>query len=133
MGDIHYFIEMPIDQYRYDNNVLIVTPELFERIGDYTRSQPTSPSPGRIYRKNLGWHKQFPDNWWAYLCEPSAEEGYVDHRPLRLVVSTIKVCEPWYGGMPYQISDRAMRSLRYVWDARQRRWMTTYARFKSPL
>lgn len=128
MGDIHYFVEMPVEEYRYDRHVLIVTPELFRRIGDYTRSQPTSPSPGRIYKKNLGWHKQFPNNWWVYLCEPSTENGFVDHRPLRLVVSTDfgKMIDQYTPLMPRQIGDRQMRTYRYAWDARERRWMRTF-------
>jgi hypothetical protein len=39
----------------------------FERIGDYTRSSPTSPSAGRIYRKNLGWPDHMEDNWFVYI------------------------------------------------------------------
>lgn len=124
MGDIHYFVEMPVEQYRYDRHIMIVTPELFRRIGDYTQSQPTSPSPGRIYKKNLHWSGP-PTNWWVYLCEKSKMEGYVDHRPLRLVMSTDfdKMIDQYTPLMPFQISDRLMGRYRYLWDGRQRRWM----------
>lgn len=41
--------------------------QTFESLADYTRSSPTAASPGRIYRKNLGWPKEMPDNWFIYL------------------------------------------------------------------
>ena len=124
MGDIHYFVEMPVDQYRYDQHVLIVTPDLFRRIGDYTQSKPTSPSPGRIYKKNLHWTGP-PSNWWVYLCEPSTEEGYVDHRPLRLVTCDHfgRMINKYTPMMPPQIGKRVLSMYRYVWDGRERRWM----------
>lgn len=38
----------------------------FDAIGDYTRSTPTSPSAGRVYRRNLHWSGP-PSNWFVYL------------------------------------------------------------------
>jgi hypothetical protein len=58
----------------------------FERINDYTRSQPTSPSAGRIYRKNFGWPKDMEDNWSVYFCvrDPDDPKGvyHVPYTPI---------------------------------------------------
>jgi hypothetical protein len=77
-----------LDNERYallpDKRILIEK-SMFLQISDYTRSQPTSPSPGRIYRKNLGWPNDMPDNWFVYFCERDpADEAYVLHHPYRV-------------------------------------------------
>jgi len=74
----------------------LIDRDLFFRISDYTRSQPTAPSPGRIYRKALFWTALYPDqypnsihkdpNWFLFLCveTPDSRPKYkksVDHVP----------------------------------------------------
>lgn len=77
----------------------LITRELFEKISDYTRSQPTSPSPGRIYRKAMDWPalwpEQYPDfkgqdpNRFVFLCvrtpdsRPEFDES-TDHVPFHV-------------------------------------------------
>ena len=78
-------------------------PELFEHISDYTRSQPTGPSVGRIYRKAFNWPALNPEsypeyvaqqgtdpNWYFFLCVKTPDprpdfDGSVDHVPFRVV------------------------------------------------
>lgn len=93
MGDVHYRHEMPGAEYRIEGDpetgVAVVTERLFARIGDYTRSSPTGPSPGRVYRKNLGWGADTPDSWWLFLCEAAPADdprGGVLHYPYRVVL-----------------------------------------------
>lgn len=74
-------------------------PELFQKISDYTQSQPTAPSPGQIYRKALNWpalrpvshpqHQGEDPNWFFYLCvrTPDSRPKYeksVDHVPFHV-------------------------------------------------
>ncbi len=74
----------------------LIKEELFFRISDYTRSQPTAPSVGRIYRKALNWpalqgnfrHGEDP-NWYFYLCVPTPDPRpmfakSVDHVPFKV-------------------------------------------------
>jgi hypothetical protein len=46
---------------------ILIERAAFESISDYTRSQPTSPSAGRVYRKNLSWHPDCSDIWFVYI------------------------------------------------------------------
>lgn len=71
----------------------VIRRELFEQISDYTRSQPTGPSPGRIYRKALNWpalSRQYPDrfgedpNWFIYVCVRAFDGSGVDHVPFHV-------------------------------------------------
>lgn len=74
--------------------------ELFERVSDYTRSQPTGPSVGRVYRKALNWPALAPEaypewagqdpTWYFFLCvrtpDPRPEfAGSVDHVPFVVI------------------------------------------------
>ena len=66
----------------------VMSADTFESLGDYTRSCPTGPSPGRIYRKNLGWHPSTEDNWWVFVCERATDHpGYVDHHPYKALIA----------------------------------------------
>lgn len=77
----------------------LISQDLFFRISDYTQSQPTGPSPGRIYRKALFWPalrpRGYPEhvgkdpNWFFYLCvrTPDSRPKYaksVDHVPFHV-------------------------------------------------
>lgn len=91
MGDLHYQADVPKGTMLVNWNSVprpqaLVFRSTFERIGDYTRSQPTGPSAGRIYRKNLGWGTDTPDNWWIYFCEPDPKPGYVAHVPCQAII-----------------------------------------------
>ena len=94
MSRFHYLAELPPESYAFVDHpadgglpkVLIEEPT-FAQIGDYTRSQPTSPSPGRVYRKNFGWPDDMPDNWVLHVCEIDPDDPrYVLHRPYRVEV-----------------------------------------------
>lgn len=93
MGDVHWQHEMPDGEWRVhgapETGVAVLTERLFARIGDYTRSQPTGPSPGRVYRKNLVWAADHSDNWWLFLCEAAFDDdprSGVIHYPYRVVL-----------------------------------------------
>lgn len=87
MGDIHYLKDMTAGEYYFKGDAVLMTHRLFERIGDYTRSQPTGPSVGRVYRKNLDWRPDTPDNWWLFICERDLDPRYILHRSFRLVTT----------------------------------------------
>lgn len=83
---VHYLKELDEEEYAIlpDKRILI-TRKAFESIADYTRSQPTTPSPGRIYRKNYGWRTNRSDSWYIHICEADPEfEQYVLHHPYRV-------------------------------------------------
>lgn len=85
---IHYQREVPRGTLITNDirETVLVFRSTFNRIADYTRSQPTGPSVGRIYRKNLGWGKETSDNWWIYFCKPDPEPGYVAHVPRKATI-----------------------------------------------
>lgn len=89
MSDIDYVDDLPEGTFEWlddaDPPAYAVTPSVFERIGDYTRSQPTGPSPGRIYRKNRGWPGDMDDNWFVYVCVPDIEPGFTLHQGRRII------------------------------------------------
>lgn len=70
-----------------DQSVCLITREVFEGLSDYTRSQPTNPAPGRIYKKNLGWPSDMPDNWFAYWClQDPKDPTYVLHHGRKILI-----------------------------------------------
>lgn len=91
MGDIHWLKDVPLDTLTWDDQHAHVTEATFNRIGDYTRSQPTGPSPGRIYKKALNWpnlQNGGDPNWFIYICEEDPDDpSMVLHRgrPVQLV------------------------------------------------
>jgi hypothetical protein len=83
-GPEHYEVDLSeIRTKPTQDRVCVVSQELFDALDDYTRSMPTSPSSGRVYKKNLGWRvfsrewqpelanfnfvEDKPDNWWIYF------------------------------------------------------------------
>lgn len=86
VGHIHYVKDLPPDSFVYDDQVCLITLEAFDAIADYTRSQPTGASPGRIYKKNLHWSGP-PANWFIYVCVPDGRPGWTQHdgRPAIIV------------------------------------------------
>lgn len=73
------------------DRTITLTQEIFEGIGDYTRSQPTGPSAGRVYRKNLMWdkvnHPDEPDNWFIFWCrKPMSAPTMIDHHPYKPII-----------------------------------------------
>ncbi len=70
----------------------VMAVETLESIGDYSRSSPTAPSAGRIYRKALTWDldntgRLVFSNWWVFRCEadPADPKGTY-HHPFRALV-----------------------------------------------
>lgn len=92
MGDIHYLKDIPKGTYTFDRKTAVVTIEVFKRLADYTRSCPTGPKPGRIYKKLGNWDemRKYPDHesfWWVYYCiRDPKDPKYVLHIPRRLLV-----------------------------------------------
>lgn len=64
---------------------VLLSQESFDSISDYTRSLPTSPSEGRIYRKNLHWSEP-PDNWFVYLVINAPDGNGQLHVPYTPVI-----------------------------------------------
>lgn len=75
----------------------LISRDLFFQISDYTQSQPTGPSPGRMYRKALFWPalrpREYPEyigrdpNWFLFLCVRTPDSRYaesVDHVPFHV-------------------------------------------------
>lgn len=96
-GHVHYLRELPQSDFLLDDverpvgqRFMLCTSAVFWSIADYTRSQPTGPSPGRVYRKDLLWpyaHVRVgllgmsggiavAANWFVYVCVRCTE----DHR-----------------------------------------------------
>lgn len=72
-------IENLTDDLVWDDHACIITQAAFDRLPNYTRSQPTGPRPGFVYRKNLHWTGP-PDNWFVYVCTLDPEDPeYVLH------------------------------------------------------
>ena len=82
---VHWLKDLPAGSFFADylHRRIVITPEAFESIGDYTQSMPTHASPGRIYRKNWHWSGP-PSNWFVYICwRDPADEKFTLHFPLR--------------------------------------------------
>lgn len=65
----------PADLILDDPECVVITRAAFDQLQDYTRSQPTGPSTGRIWKKNFHWSGP-PDNWFICLVGlPDGEPG----------------------------------------------------------
>jgi hypothetical protein len=109
-GPEHYAVDLSEIRTRpTSERVCVVSQQLFDVLDDYTRSCPTSPRSGRVYKKNLGWRpfspsgwdahlapygfrEDEPDQWWVYFVRNGTWEergkqvrGQL-HHPFRLVV-----------------------------------------------
>lgn len=84
--------EMPSEEYLVDGlevegRVVLMTQGVFDQLMDYSRSLPTGPSPGRVYKKNYGWPDDMPDNWFFFYCDTDPDDSaYVVHHPYQIVV-----------------------------------------------
>ena len=93
MGSISWMKEIPSGTALWDSlarpsgdRFVVITLEVFGEIGDYSRSMPTGPSPGRVYRKNMHWSGP-PSNWFIYVCKADPdEEGYTLHHPYKPIL-----------------------------------------------
>ena len=59
------------DQIAVDDETIVLPADVLASISDYTRSQPTGATPGRVYRRDENWTRQYgPDpEWWIYICD----------------------------------------------------------------
>lgn len=82
---IHYLRELDEESYAtLPDRRILIEKTAFESIGDYTGSMPTSPSPGRVYRKNLAWPEEPHARWYVYICEADpSDQRYALHHPYR--------------------------------------------------
>lgn len=78
-GNIHWLKDVPPGTFYRDANHYLVTKEVFDQIGCYTRSMPTGASSGRIYRRDEHWSGP-PANWFIYVCFTDPEKGCIEHR-----------------------------------------------------
>lgn len=92
-GPEHYAVDLSEIRTRpTSERVCVVSQELFDALDDYTRSCPTSPRSGRVYKKNLDWRPETPDNWWIYFVRNGTWEVRGEqvrgqlHHPFKLVV-----------------------------------------------
>lgn len=79
----HYVKDFPSGSFTLDEDDLIVTRAMFQRMADYSRSYPTAPSTGRIWKSNRGWPADVPDQWVGHIVGAS----FVHHYPLVVVES----------------------------------------------
>lgn len=62
----------------YDGNDVVLTPSEWDGLDHYEHSVPTSPSPGRIYRRLK----------WVFIVEDDPERiGWQVHRPFEPDIS----------------------------------------------
>lgn len=66
MGQVNYLKDVPLDAIALDADTVVLREDIFYQLADYTRSFPTAPSPGRIWRRNLHWSGD-PSNWFVYI------------------------------------------------------------------
>lgn len=89
MGDIHYVRDCPEGTILFNSTGVLVRQSTFDRLGDYTRSMPTGPSPGRIWRRAnfftalMPSHEHFgmDPNWFVYVAQLCP--GVFDPKDLR--------------------------------------------------
>lgn len=96
MGDVHYLKDLPEKIHLSQppdykplvatHRTCLLSQSTFDRLGDYTRSQPTGPSAGRIYRKNLGWPLDMDDNWFVYIVINASDGDGQLHVPFSAVI-----------------------------------------------
>lgn len=88
--------EFPKDAFiRRSEKAIILTREIFDQLSDYSRSQPTAPSVGRVYKKNLGWPTDMPDNWYYYECIRDPDDPkYVLHVPRKIIIAELEPVQP---------------------------------------
>lgn len=82
---IHYLKEVPLDAIASDGDNVVIRRDVFEQLADYTRSHPTAPSSGRIFRKNLHWSGP-PDNWFVYICWGDGDTDGVWNRGMKALI-----------------------------------------------
>lgn len=90
-GHVHWFDdvqgEILLDWTPPTPYVAVLEAATFDSIGDYTQSQPTGPSAGRIYRKNLDWRPDHPDRWYLYICRADPEDPkFTLHHPFKALI-----------------------------------------------
>lgn len=76
MGDISWLKDVPEGTMLCNSNGVLVMRSTFDRLNDYTRSMPTGPSPGRVWKRALYWtalmpsHEHFGEdpNWFVYVA-----------------------------------------------------------------
>lgn len=68
MSKINYLKDIPLDSIVCDKDTVVMKREIFEQLADYSRSHPTGPKPGRIFRKALNWSNKQDPNWFVYIC-----------------------------------------------------------------
>lgn len=96
MGDIHWLKEMPMGRVLIDADTMVVPQDVFDAIGDYTRSTPTAPSGYRIYKRHTNWYRIDEEPvWFVYITLPELNIGtmkgkkgeWMSHVPRRLLVA----------------------------------------------
>jgi hypothetical protein len=99
--DVCEIIPWPEGSYWYDPQararhvpIILITPALFWSLSDYTQSLPTGPRAGRVYRKNLSWQHDAPDNWFVYFVEDAPDGDGQLHHPYMACVIDEKAIPP---------------------------------------
>lgn len=77
MGDISWLKDCPEGTILFNSTGVLVLRSTFDRLNDYTRSMPTGPSPGRVWKRSLFWtalmpsHENFGQdpNWFVYVAQ----------------------------------------------------------------
>lgn len=81
---IHYLKDVPTGSLLLDieHSVCVIKESVFDHLGEYSTTLPTSPSSGRIYRRNAnGWNPGAP-RWYVVVTEQDPTDArYVLHHP----------------------------------------------------
>lgn len=95
MNHINYLSEIPPETIIFDpltvppgSRHVVISWATWDRISAYDFSTPTSPSPGRVYRKR-NWHALEDDkHWWLYVVksDPVDQKMYQNHHPFKALV-----------------------------------------------
>jgi hypothetical protein len=108
VGDVHWLRDLPDDAYAIDDVLdppaVIIEDRWFARLGEYSGTLPTGPSPGRVFRRNDAENRQIaqrrfnrvakarndvavdPDDWLVCVIEQDADPDYVLWRWRRAIV-----------------------------------------------
>lgn len=84
----HYLRDFAADAFLFDDDHVMCDAATFLALDDYTRSMPTGPSEGRVWRCARNWSNAARPNWFVYVVWRNDKEypaqNYYTGRPVLL-------------------------------------------------
>lgn len=91
--------ELKDDDIAYDDQNVLMTRAAFLGLDDYTRSRPTGPSVGRIWRRSMQWSSKDSPNWFVYVVwADEAGESWTTGRKVFLTDADVDEVPSGWGG-----------------------------------